>query len=99
MSNYSFTPLARQDLFEIYDYIALNNFDAAEQLLKRFSQKFELLATMPFSGKSRIDLGENIRCVSEGRYLIFYEPNSMGIQILRILHGSRNIEAIFEQDN
>ena len=98
MSGYSFTPLARQDLLEIYDYIAVDNLEAAGKLLDRFTQIFKRLAAMPFSGRRRSELGENIHCVPEGNYIIFYRPSSVGIQILRVLHGARNIEQIFSED-
>ena len=30
------------------------------------------------------------------KYIIFYRPSSNGVEIVRILHGSRNIESLFK---
>jgi toxin ParE1/3/4 len=30
------------------------------------------------------------------RYLIFYRPTDDGIDVVRVLHGSRDIESLFE---
>lgn len=31
-------------------------------------------------------------------YLIFYQPTARGIEVMRVLHGARDIDAIFEGD-
>lgn len=31
------------------------------------------------------------------RMLIFYRPESSGIEILRVVHGSRNLQALFRR--
>lgn len=31
-----------------------------------------------------------------GNYVIFYRPIANGIDVIRVLHGSRDIESIFE---
>lgn len=33
-----------------------------------------------------------------GRYVIFYRFSDTEVEVIRILHGSRNIEAEFEAD-
>ena len=33
-----------------------------------------------------------------GRYVVFYLPLSRGIEVVRVLHGSRDIESIFENE-
>ena len=41
---------AKEDLIEIYQHIAPENASAAEQLLKTFQEKFELLTKFPGIG-------------------------------------------------
>lgn len=31
-------------------------------------------------------------------YLIFYRPTDRGIEMVRVLHGARDINAVFESD-
>jgi plasmid stabilization system protein ParE len=37
----------------------------------------------------------NLRSVSVGNYVVFFEPRNYGICVIRVLHGRRNIEALF----
>ncbi len=50
-------------------------------------------------GHLRNDLAdESLRVWSVYSYLIFYRPDSIPLQIIRVLHGSRDIETIIESD-
>jgi toxin ParE1/3/4 len=40
-------------------------------------------------------LGRELRSVSVGNYLIFYRPVEGGIEIVPVLHGRRDIAALF----
>lgn len=84
---------AEEDLISIWLSIALDNGAAADRLLDRFDRRWELLATQPFSGMARNDLGEDIRHLVVGSYLTFYRVTPAGIDILRVLHGRRDITA------
>ena len=57
--------------------------------------KFELLATHPEIGKARPELLTGIRSFPINSYVVFYRPIKDGVQILRVLNGSRDIEAVF----
>jgi toxin ParE1/3/4 len=46
-------------------------------------------------GRQQDHLLINLRSLSVKDYLIFYEPFADHIDILRILHGSRDVESIF----
>jgi len=50
---------------------------------------------MPGTGRSRTDLGPTLRSVAVGDYLIIYRPIEGGIEIVRVLHGRRDINALF----
>ncbi len=47
---------------------------------------------------NRPELGEGIRSFPSGNYVIFYRTVEGGIEIMRVLHGARDIEKIFAQD-
>ena len=88
-------PAARVDLYEIWEYVALENEDQATRLIDRFEQTFSLLAENPMMGRARNELAEAMRSFAVGSYLIFYRPLEQGIEVARVLHGSRDIEAHF----
>ena len=95
MIPYSIAPLARVDLDEIWDYIATDNPSAANRLLEELHQKFLLLGTQPLIGQTRQELRENLRSFSVGKYVIYYELVDRRIRVLRVLHGSRDVNVLF----
>jgi toxin ParE1/3/4 len=55
-----------------------------------------LLARMPELGRKRPDLAPDLRGFPIGNYIIFYRPVPDGIQVIRVLHGARDIPELFE---
>jgi toxin ParE1/3/4 len=92
---YSLGPLAIADLKSIAQYVAQDNPPAAKRLRKRFLDRFDLLGSNSLSGEARPDLGPDIRIISVGNYVIVFRPASPGVQIVRLLHGARDIESLF----
>jgi toxin ParE1/3/4 len=87
-------PQARSDLLDIWRYIARDDARAATRLLERFERKFMMASRQPAIGEARPDLMPSVRCVLEGRYVIFYRPIEGGdvpIEIIRIIHAARDI--------
>ncbi|MBZ9799495.1 type II toxin-antitoxin system RelE/ParE family toxin [Mesorhizobium sp. ES1-4] len=56
-------------------------------------QDWRQLSTYPFSGAPRDDIAPGIRHLIVGEYLTLYRVGGDAIEILRVLHGRRNIEA------
>ena len=50
----------------------------------------------PGSGRYREELASGIQSFPFGRYIIFYRAVTSAIEIVRVLHGARDIENIFE---
>ncbi|MDD3581331.1 MAG: type II toxin-antitoxin system RelE/ParE family toxin [Desulfobacca sp.] len=92
-------PLARSDLAEIWDYIADDNESRADAFIDLIDRKFHELASHPNMGRSRDELSEGLRSFPVGRYVIFYRPLPQGVEIIRVLHGSRDLNAIFNPDD
>jgi toxin ParE1/3/4 len=86
---------AESDLDEIWDYIARDNPDAASKLLRTLGTKFEMLSKNPLIGQDRSELAPQMRSFSVGNYVIFYCPSSNGIEVVRVLHGARDMDGIF----
>jgi toxin ParE1/3/4 len=90
------SPLAEFDLEEIGDYIARDNPSRAVSFVREIRACCDKIAYNPEAAPLRHDLGEVIRMAIFGRYLIFYTADSESVRIERILHGARNIPALFD---
>ena len=54
-----------------------------------------LWATQPQMGRPRDELSTGLRSLPHGRYVVFYVPLADGIEVVRVLHGSRDIDDAF----
>jgi toxin ParE1/3/4 len=95
MPSVRFLPLARDDLHEIWEYIAQDNIEAAERLVNRIEELGQLLAQHLHLGRQREEVAAGLRSFPMDRYLVFYRPIEDGIEIVRVLHASRDIDNIF----
>ena len=95
MSRYQLTKEADNDLLEIWLHISQDDFDAAESVLAEMLGKFEILAAHPKLGRLRPELAPTIRSFPAGRYILFYRDIRGGVEIIRVLHGARDIDSIF----
>jgi len=59
-------PKAREDVPEIWQYIAADNEAAATALLHRFDRAVRTLASNPLAGRERLDLGRDVRSFPVG---------------------------------
>jgi toxin ParE1/3/4 len=92
-------PLAQADLLDIWNFIASDSFDKADQLLKKIDSQLKMLASNPGMGRKRDSLALNMRSFPVGNYLIFYRPINQGIEVIRVIHGARDIQSLFEEDD
>ena len=82
---------ANMDLLEIWCAVAEENIDAADKLLESFSSKLQTLATQLMMGRLREEFSRPLRSFSTGKYVIFYQPIDDEIEVIRVLHGSRDL--------
>jgi toxin ParE1/3/4 len=92
---------ARQDILELVAHIAADNPAAAVALYDSYERVLATtLAGMPDIGRpyiSRHSRLRGVRVVSIGRfrnYLIFYRRKDDEIEVLRVLHGARDIRSV-----
>lgn len=95
MSTLIKAPAAKSDLKEIWQYIAQDSVKNADAFLAQIENKCQTLAENPFLGRSRDELTDNLRSHSIKAYTIFYCPIPNGVEIIRILHGARDIISLF----
>lgn len=99
MSDYFLSPQAVRDLTDINDFLFAGNPATAETFLDQISQKFERLAQFPQMGRRRDELSTSLRSFPFQIYLIFYREIEGEVEIVRIISGYRDLEALFsEQD-
>ncbi|ADE16404.1 plasmid stabilization system [Nitrosococcus halophilus Nc 4] len=58
---------------------------------------FTKLADFPRIGLSCEELAPGLLSFPVGHYLVFYLETSDGIEVVRVLHGARDIPAILEE--
>jgi toxin ParE1/3/4 len=88
-------PRAKIDLIEIWDYIADDSEARADAFIDRIDQKFRTLAQRPLIGRLRDELAADLRSFPVGRYVIYYRPLPNGVEIVRVLHSARDLNADF----
>jgi len=90
------TAQAATDLLEIWVYIAQeSSMEVADRVLGTVDQKCQALAEQPGIGRRRDELAPGLRSLPVGSYVVFYRGRENGIEVIRVLHGARDIEALF----
>ena len=92
---YQLLPAARADLIEIGDFIALDNPARALSFIAEIEATMATIAERPSSFPARNELATDLRSARHGRYLIFFVAGNAGVQIVRVLHGARDLSQAF----
>lgn len=96
------TPQARADLSEIASYLAQDSLSAALRFLEAAETTFADLASSPELGtldefrSPRLAGVRRWRIRGFNSYLVFYRALDQGIEVIRVFHGARDIEALFK---
>jgi toxin ParE1/3/4 len=96
MKRFRLTPEAEKDLDEITDFIAADDPAAAYRLIDGIEAKCQALAEMPGMGRGREELAPDLRSSHVGKYIIFYRSEDEGIEVIRVIHGYRDIPKLFQ---
>ena len=92
MAEYRLSPLAEQDIREIWQAIAPEDERAADRLLLRIFDKLDLTLSQPKMGAPRPELSPTARILIEGNYIIIYEPMPYGLLVVAVVYGGRDSE-------
>lgn len=98
MGTAKFTPLSKGDLKEIRDFIAQDNKKIASRYMNILKKKCDMLADSPGLGVCREDYCGLYKFPVDD-YLIFYRPSKTGIEVIRVLHGKRDIKVILNSNH
>ena len=93
------TKQAEADLDALWDYIASKDPDAADRLVDAVLEGSRMHVRFPNIGQSRDELRPGLRCFIASPYVVFYRPMEDTIEVLRILHGARDMSSLLEPKN
>jgi len=93
--DYAFSPLADDDLDEIWLHIAQDNEPAADNMIRKIFDAIGLLTEQPLMGRARDELWPQIRSFVVLPYVIFYRLTPEAVEIVRVLHKARDVDAVF----
>lgn len=97
-------PIVIQDLIEQATFIAADNLEAAEQFLVAAEATFQQLGQLPGIGRLSIFSNPLLQGIRQypikgfKNHLVFYRDQGSDVEILRVLHGARDLEATLEGD-
>jgi plasmid stabilization system protein ParE len=101
--NYRLTLQASADLFVVWSFICDDNLDAADRVESAILDACRLLAKNPRIGQLRADITSlPVRfwpVQKYPNYVIVYAPDTKPLEIIRILHGARDLAALFGSEN
>jgi toxin ParE1/3/4 len=93
---------AKRDVLDLFDHISVDNETAALRFLSAAESSFRDLAQNPAIGTACEYRGARGRGLRRWRvkgfenYLIFYRPFSDRVEIVRVLHGARDLKRMVE---
>ena len=92
-------PLAQLDMEQIFDYIAIElcNPTAAIGQINDFEKAFDNVCTFPESCpyiNNEYVKDKSLRKLIVNNYIAFYRVKDNEIQVVRVLYGMRNYEAL-----
>jgi len=89
------SPAAKADLLGIWSQIAEDNSLAADRIVERIVHRYHQLAAHPESGERCDDLQAGLRQTTVENYVIFYHVGSPDVENVRVVHGARDLNSIF----
>jgi toxin ParE1/3/4 len=93
MKRFVLSPDAAQDLRDIWEYIAEDSVEAADDFLEKLHDQMLALAQTPRMGHKREDLAEDRPLLfwPFGNYLILYRITKGFLEVVAVAHGKRDI--------
>lgn len=101
----SWRRLAEEDLTQAYLYIGADSPYAAERLLDAVEHAVQFLLENPAAGRVREFRSRRARGVRSWvvkgfpAYLICYRSDGSELEVVRVLHGARDLPRLFEDES
>jgi toxin ParE1/3/4 len=71
----------------------------ADEAVRDLFRVCDRLVDHPFLGRPRNDLIPGLRSILAHPYIVFYRVSGSNIEVVRVLHQRRDIDAIFASDD
>jgi toxin ParE1/3/4 len=85
---------AERDIRDIWSYyVAEASTEIADKVFEQIRIAAQRLIQHPLSGRPRDELRPGLRSILSDPYVIFYRVSDRGVQIVRVIHGRRNLSA------
>ena len=96
---FELSALARLDLLESWNYLAENaSLDHADRIIGDIEKAIQQLTKSPHDGHKRTDLtSRDVLFCRVHSYLIVYRPKTTPLQIVRVLHVSRDAAQLLDE--
>ncbi len=91
------TKRANADLISIWRYVAQDNPEAATEQLLELERKFRLLSFFPKIGRMKEDIRKGLRVFPCDAYVILYRETARSIEIVRVVHGARDLRKAYRE--
>jgi plasmid stabilization system protein ParE len=93
------TPSAARDLDDILGYVLEHGgANPALHVYECLHEGFFKVGIEPGIGHVRDDLaGESLRVWAVFSYLVIYRPDTKPVQIIRVIHGARDVPSILDE--
>jgi toxin ParE1/3/4 len=95
MSEIRLAKSAQLDLLDIWLDESVKSTEIADRVIDEITSIYENLITFPEMGRARDELFPGYRSFPKGQFLIFYRLIPEGIEIVRVIHGARNLDELF----
>lgn len=95
MAVVTFSPKSRQDLFDIGDHIAKDSLGNARRFVGKLMEQCRRIGHAPLAYPGRENLAPCLRMAPMGNYAIFFRVLGDAVRIERVLHGARDLPALF----
>jgi toxin ParE1/3/4 len=93
------SPEAEHDLLDIWSYLAEQaSNEVADRQLREIDVACRMLVRHPLKGRARDELVTGIRSLLIHTYIVFYRVTDTAVQIVRVLHGRRDLVTIFAEE-
>lgn len=89
-----FSPAAESDLNDIWLDIAQESLAAADRFVDSVGQRSEQLSEFPELGRLRPEISDTARSLNVGNYLILYRLAARAVEVIRVVHGARDLTAL-----
>ena len=96
MSGYVVAPQAWTDLIDVQLYLLEERPDAVDHVMRGLRRGMDFVAAHPGAGRARVFGGRELRIWTVWSWVIVYNPSADPLEIVRVLHGARDIDDAFD---